>query len=75
MQMETNQLYRIEIRGHLDARWQDWFEGLTLTQTADGNTVISGGIADQAALHGVLKKLNSLGLTLISVHLQERKNL
>ena len=60
--------YEIEIEGHLDDRWQEWFEGFTLMHTADGRTVLTGPIRDQAALHGMLKKINNLGLTLISVN-------
>ena len=70
--MKTN-MYQIEIKGHLDTRWQDWFENLTITHTEAGNTILSGNIADQAALHGVLKKINNLGLTLVSVTSIERK--
>lgn len=60
--------YEIEIEGHLDDRWQEWFEGFTLMHTADGRTILTGPIRDQAALHGMLKKINNLGLTLISVN-------
>jgi len=67
---DTQSHYQIKIAGHLDARWQDWFDGLTVTSTADGDTILSGPIRDQAALHGVLKKINNLGLTLISVNPQ-----
>jgi hypothetical protein len=62
--------YEFEIEGHLDARWQEWFEGLTVIHTEDGHTILWGPIRDQAALHGVLKKINNLGLTLISVNPQ-----
>ena len=62
--------YVIEIEGHLDDHWQEWFEGFILSRTANGRTVLSGPIRDQAALHGVLKKINNLGLTLISVNKQ-----
>ena len=62
--------YHIKIRGTLDAHWQDWFDGLTITLTDDGDTILSGVIVDQAALHGVLKKISNLGLTLISVNPQ-----
>jgi hypothetical protein len=62
--------YHIKVRGHLDARWEDWFEGLTITLTDDGDTILSGVIVDQAALHSVLKKISNLGLTLISVNPQ-----
>ena len=59
--------YRIKIKGQLDPRWQDWFDGLTITPTDSGNTLLSGVIVDQAALHGVFKKIRNLGLTIVSV--------
>ncbi len=62
--------YHIKISGTLDAHWQDWFDDLTITLTDDGDTILSGVIVDQAALHGVLKKISNLGLTLISVNPQ-----
>ena len=49
--------YRIRIKGHLDSRWTDWFEGLAITLEKDGTTLLSGPLPDQAALHGLLKKL------------------
>jgi hypothetical protein len=60
--------YEIRIKGHLDARWADWFDGLTLTQKSDGTTVLRGSVVDQAALHGLLGKVRDLGLPLIAVH-------
>ena len=62
--------YHIKIGGPLDAHWQSWFDDLTITLTDDGDTILSGVIVDQAALHGVLKKISNLGLTLISVNPQ-----
>jgi hypothetical protein len=59
--------YEIRVTGHLDARWEAWFDGLTLTREDDGTTVIQGQIVDQAALHGVLQRLRDLGIPLISV--------
>jgi hypothetical protein len=59
--------YEIRVRGHLASRWAAWFDGMTLTRHDDGTTVISGAVADQSALHGVLRKLNDLGVSLISV--------
>ena len=59
--------YEIRLRGHLDARWAAWFDGLSLTHAGDGNTIISGPVADQAALHGLLQKVRDLGLPLLSV--------
>lgn len=60
-------LYDIRVKGHLDARWAAWFDGLALTRCNDGTTVMHGPVADQAALHGLLRKLNDVGLPLISV--------
>jgi hypothetical protein len=59
--------YEVRVRGHLDNRWATWFDGLSLTHAGDGTTVLAGFIVDQAALHGVLRKLGDLGLPLISV--------
>ena len=60
--------YKIEIEEHLEERWQEWFDGFTISQNAIGQTTLHGPIQDQAALHGVLRKINNLGLTLISVN-------
>jgi hypothetical protein len=59
--------YEIRLQGHLDSRWATWFDGMTLTTTADGTTVIEGPVADQAALHGLLHRLRDIGLPLLSV--------
>ena len=59
--------YEIRLKGHLEARWAAWFDGLSLTQESDGTTVIRGSVIDQAALHGLLSKVRDLGLPLISV--------
>ena len=58
--------YQIRLTGHLDARWAAWFDGLTVSSTA-ADTLISGPIADQAALHGLLQRVRDLGLPLVSV--------
>jgi hypothetical protein len=60
--------YEIRIKGHLDDRWAEWFEGLTIMLEENGNTLLSGPLADQAALHGILKKVRDLGMTLLSVN-------
>ena len=60
-------LYDIHLKGHLDDRWAEWFDGLTLTREDNGNTRLTGLIVDQAALHGVLRKVRDLGLPLIAV--------
>jgi hypothetical protein len=59
--------YEIRIKGHLDKHWAAWFEGLTITLEEDGDTLLTGPIVDQAALHGLLKKVRDLGLPLLSV--------
>ena len=59
--------YEIRLRGHLDARWAGWFDGLSLSNENDGTTIIGGPVADQAALHGLLQKVRDLGLPLVSV--------
>ena len=58
--------YEIRITGQLDARWAEWFEGLTITLDG-GDTLITGPVVDQAALHGLLKKVRDLGMSLVSV--------
>ncbi|MFC5467304.1 hypothetical protein ACFPPD_01140 [Cohnella suwonensis] len=60
-------LYKIRIKGHLDARWVDRFEGLSFTHESDGTTILSGPVVDQAALHGLLRRVRDLGLPLVSV--------
>jgi hypothetical protein len=61
-------VYQIRIKGHLGDQWTDWFEGLTITLLEDGETLLTGPVVDQAALHGLLKKLRDLGMPLLSVN-------
>lgn len=61
------ELYQIRVKGHLDEHWSSWLEGLSLTHLESGETLLSGPLADQAALHGVLHKLENLGVPLIAV--------
>ncbi len=60
-------LYEIRIVGHLDSRWADRFEGLSFTHESDGTTILHGPVVDQAALHGLLRRVRDLGLPLVSV--------
>lgn len=59
-------IYEIRVQGELDARWQSWFEGMTIT-IGDGETLLSGTVPDQAALHSLLQRIRDLGLPLIAV--------
>ena len=59
--------YEIRLQGHLDAQWAAWFGGLTLTLEANGDTLLTGPVVDQAALHGLLRKVRDLGLPLLAI--------
>jgi hypothetical protein len=59
-------VYQIRIEGHLGPRWSEWFGGLTITPEEGGETLLTGPVADQAALHGLLRKVRDLGMPLIS---------
>jgi hypothetical protein len=59
--------YQIRIKGHLGCQWTDWFDGLTITLEDNGDTLLTGPVVDQAALHGLLKKVRDLGIPLLSV--------
>ncbi len=59
--------YRFQVKGHLDERWSDWFDGLEIKNLENGETILYGEIVDQAALHGVLAKVRDLNLALVAV--------
>ena len=60
-------VYQIRIKGHLGRQWADWFEGLTITALDNGETLLTGPVVDQAALHGLLRKVRDVGIPLLSV--------
>ncbi len=65
-------VYEIRVKGNLDLRWSDWFDGFSITPVGDNETLLIGSVADQAALHGLLHKIRDLGLPLITVqHLED----
>jgi hypothetical protein len=67
----ADDVYRITIKGHLDPEWSDWFDGLTVTLVDNGETILSGPLVDQTALHEVLIKIRDLGLPLLSLTRKE----
>ena len=68
-------LYHIRVKGILDEKWSDWFDGFAITPQADDETLLAGPVADQAALHGLLAKIRDLGLPLLSVQRVEDASL
>ena len=60
-------VYEIRVKGHLDSRWSEWFDGLEITNLENGEAMLSGDIVDQATLHGTLNKVRDLGLPLVAV--------
>jgi len=67
----TKAIYQIRIRGYLRPEWSEWFEGTTITHESNGDTILSGSVRDQAALHGLLARVRDLGLSLVSVNQAE----
>jgi len=61
-------IYEIRVKGHLGRQWTEWFGGLTITLEEDGITLLTGPVVDQAAIHGLLKKVRDLGMPLLSVN-------
>ena len=62
-----NEIYEIRVQGHLADRWSEWFDGLAVERQADGTTVLTGAVVDQAALHGVIARIRDLGVPLLAV--------
>lgn len=65
--------YEIRLKGHLDARWAERFEGLSFTYNNDGTTILTGPVVDQAALHGMLRRVRDIGMPLVSVNQVDSK--
>jgi hypothetical protein len=73
--MDVRAVYEIRIEGHLGQTWSSWFEGMDVRHEQGGETVLSGSLPDQAALHGVLMKIRDLGLPLVAVNrLEQTRN-
>jgi hypothetical protein len=66
--------YQIIVKGVLDSKWSDWFDGMEVTPQPHGETILTGPIADQSALHGILQKIRDMGLPLVSVGPVEIEN-
>ena len=66
-EFDRQTIYQIRVKGVLDSKWSDWFDGFAITPQADEETLLAGPVADQAALHGLLAKIRDLGLPLLSV--------
>ena len=64
---DRHSIYHIRVKGNLDRKWSDWFDGFTIAPQADDETLLTGSVADQAALHGLLAKIRDLGLPLLLV--------
>ena len=65
--LDQTSIFQIRIKGHLGHQWTDWFDGMAITLEDDGNTLLTGPVADQATLHGLIKKVRDLGMPLISI--------
>jgi len=66
--LDAPRIYQIRLEGHLDRQWTEWFDGLTITLEDNGDTILTGPVIDQAALHGLLRKVRDLGIPLQSIN-------
>ena len=73
--MRKPMLYQIRVQGRLNDHWSDWFDGMVITQKENGDTLLTGLVIDDAALHGLLKKVRDLGMPLISVNRVESEQM
>ena len=64
---DQTSVFQIRIKGHLGHQWTDWFDGMDITLEDDGNTLLTGPVADQSTLHGLIKKVRDLGMPLVSI--------
>ena len=71
--IEGSAYYEIRVKGMLDPGWEEWFEGFSITHLSEGETLISGRVPDQSALHGILARIRNLNLSLISVSRVDRR--
>ena len=74
-EFDKSAVYCIRVKGLLDEKWSDWFDGFTIVPQADDETLLTGPLADQAALHGLLNKIRDIGLPLLSVKRVEAASL
>lgn len=72
---DVPKIFQIKIKGHLGQQWASWFDGLTITLEEDGNTLLTGTVIDQPALHGILKRIRDLGIPLLAVYQVEHKHI
>jgi hypothetical protein len=72
-EFDAQGVYQIRVKGNLDRKWSDWFDGLTITPQANDETMLAGPVANQAALHGLLAKIRDLGLPLLSCQRLEKE--
>jgi hypothetical protein len=68
LNFDQQNIYQIRVKGTLDQQWSDWFDGLNISPTDDGSTLLTGPVVDDAALHGLLKKVRDSGVQLLSVN-------